>query len=164
MQMALFLYRLAGKPAIANGASCKYNFKDLKGHSKADKEAVNWLCSTGITFGTSDTKYSPNNTVNRLQMALFLSRYAGVVSNEHNKNIKDGLIKEMKFKDISKLDTKDLTAIKWLKSANITVGTDKYHYSPKEPVTRMQMALFMYRLDVTASTPTSGNKGLGLSK
>ncbi|MDR0950931.1 MAG: S-layer homology domain-containing protein [Candidatus Ancillula sp.] len=162
IQMALFLYRLAGKPDIANGASCQHNFKDLKGYSKKDKQAVKWLCSTGITTGTSETKYSPKKPVTRIQMALFLSRYAGVVSDAHSKSVKPGLIKDMKFKDIKDLGGKELTAIKWLRSANITVGTDKYHYSPSQLVTRMQMALFMYRMCVTGSTPLAGYVGLGL--
>jgi hypothetical protein len=87
-------------------------------------------------------------------MALFLYRLAGTPAT----------VKTVPtLKDISKLSTASQTAIKWLASTGITIGTKSakeagktvYWYSPSAKVTREQMALFMQRfagLDAKAGT------------
>ncbi|MDR0950454.1 MAG: S-layer homology domain-containing protein [Candidatus Ancillula sp.] len=164
MQMALFLYRLAGNPAVADGAKCSFDFKDLKGYAKSYKEAVTWLCSTGVTTGTTDTTFAPNNQVTRMQMALFLSRYAKVASDFKVNDIQNGKNKIIKFVDLKGVGQDYKDAINWLVSTGVTKGATDTTYAPSNFVTRMQMALFMYRMCVTASTPNSGDTGLGLAK
>ena len=73
-QMALFLVRLAGRVGIAIPAARDFGFTDI-GHLKAgSREAINQLALLGITKGTSDTTYSPGDTVRRDHMALFIAR------------------------------------------------------------------------------------------
>ncbi|MDR2799105.1 MAG: S-layer homology domain-containing protein, partial [Bifidobacteriaceae bacterium] len=72
-QMATFLYRLAGKPAIQN---LNNPFKDINGLTADAKTAIIWLASTGITTGTDATHYSPKGNVTRGQMAVFMNRFA----------------------------------------------------------------------------------------
>jgi hypothetical protein len=68
-QMAVFLWRNAGEPVPAG----PHNFTDVPTNSYYNS-AVAWLVESGITGGTSPGKYSPNATVTRAQMAVFLHR------------------------------------------------------------------------------------------
>ena len=68
-QMAVFLWRNAGEPTPAG----PHNFTDVPTNSYYNS-AVAWLVEAGITGGTSPTKYSPDSTVTRAQMAVFLKR------------------------------------------------------------------------------------------
>lgn len=71
-EMAVFLWRYAGKPAPSAPAA----FSDVPpGIWFAD--AVAWLVEQGVTIGTTPTTFSPDRAVNRAEMATFLWRYAG---------------------------------------------------------------------------------------
>ena len=69
-QMAAFLYRHAGAPAVAG----EHDFIDVNSDNYFHA-AVIWLLKEGITNGTTTTTYSPNNNCTRGQMAAFLYRY-----------------------------------------------------------------------------------------
>ncbi len=69
-QMAAFLYRHAGSPAVSGD----HGFNDVAASNYFDS-AVVWLLANKITNGTTDTTYSPSNTCTRGQMAAFLYRY-----------------------------------------------------------------------------------------
>jgi hypothetical protein len=146
-QMALFLWRIAGKPAISS--SLPNPFKDNT--NAVTKDAVRWLVSTGVTTGyectakgkpakactkKGDLVYQPSKSVTRAQMAMFMYRLAGNPS---------FVIPTNPFKDISSQTADFQNAILWLVSQEITTGTDKTHYSPSKSVTRAQMAAFMKR-------------------
>jgi hypothetical protein len=50
------------------------------------------------------------------------------------------------------------SSVAWVKSRGITVGcTDASHYCPNDPVTRLQMAAFMYRLGFQNTVLNGGN-------
>ena len=68
-QMAAFLYRYAGSPAI-NAAQ---PFADV---TKADyyHDAVLWAYHTGVTQGTGETTYGPHELCTRSQIVTFLYR------------------------------------------------------------------------------------------
>jgi hypothetical protein len=72
-QMALFMYRLAGKPPTGGA---KNPFVDINSQSADVKTAITWLVSQGITTGTDKTHYSPTKSVTRAQMAAFMKRFA----------------------------------------------------------------------------------------
>ncbi|MDR0950890.1 MAG: D-alanyl-D-alanine carboxypeptidase family protein [Candidatus Ancillula sp.] len=119
-------------------SSKKASFTDLARNSAWNE--IRQLYSLGITSGVTKTVYNPAGSVTRLQMALFLYRLVG----EPDFTPED----THTFKDVSKLSKSDLQAVNWLYSSGISTGTDKksQYFSPKETVTRLQMALFLYRL------------------
>ena len=63
------LHRMAGEPKPAKEAP----FTDLK--ENWYKDAVAWACEAGITVGTGEGKFSPDDPVSREQMATFLARF-----------------------------------------------------------------------------------------
>ena len=63
-----FLWKLAGSPE-APAAS----FRDA-GFGIQYAQAVNWAVETGVTSGTTDTAFSPNQTCTRGQITTFLYR------------------------------------------------------------------------------------------
>lgn len=134
-QMALFLWRLAGKPE-SKGIEPASVFSDVSKELNQTKTALRWLINNGVTTGTTPTTYSPNKPVTRAQMAMFMYRMNG------SKGVKN----YSKFADI-----KDqgifIPAIKWMADQKITTGIDLKGtiYAPKNNVTRAQMAAFMDR-------------------
>ena len=97
-------------------------------------DAVAWLKAEGITTGTSATTFSPNDPVTRGQMAAFLFRLAG----------EPGGSPAHGFSDVP-ASAFYANAVKWLKAEGITTGTSATTFSPSDPVTRGQMAAFLYR-------------------
>lgn len=96
--------------------------------------------ANGITTGTSDTEFSPDDPVTRWQMALFLRRLADLTAfDESDWPWFDG------FGDTTSLPDDRRTAIGWLAQAGITKGVSATEYDPTAPVTRWQMALFLRR-------------------
>jgi len=69
-QMAAFLYRHAGSPAVSKS----HSFDDVD-PEKYYNACVAWLIGEEITNGTTATTYSPDNICTRGQMAAFLYRY-----------------------------------------------------------------------------------------
>ena len=61
-----FMWKQAGSPKAPAA-----NFTDVS------SDAVNWALEKGVTKGTSDTTFSPNNTCTRGQIVTFLWRAFG---------------------------------------------------------------------------------------
>lgn len=128
-QMALFLHRSAGSPAVSGTLP----FTDVPSGANYE-QAVIWLMQSGITSGTSATTFSPSRTVSRAQMATFLHRYAGSPTPSGTTPFVDVLPGEY-YSD----------PVVWLFNEEITGGTSPTRFSPGASVTRAQMATFMYR-------------------
>ncbi|MDR0950908.1 MAG: S-layer homology domain-containing protein [Candidatus Ancillula sp.] len=135
-QMAMFLYRLAGKPAFTPSSQDINRFTDLNGVDEQFKKAIYWLNHEGITTGVDSNRFNPNGSVTRAQMASFMYRLA-------NSPIP---VSASGFTDISGLGSDFATAINWLKQVNVTTGLTSTKFNPKGAVTREQMAAFMHRL------------------
>lgn len=129
-QMAAFLHRLAGSPS----STAAHGFSDVPGGAFY-AGAVGWLSDQGITTGTSPTTYSPEDVVTRAQMAAFLHRLAGSPSSSGPHGFVD--VPGGAFY---------AGAVGWLKEQGITTGSSPTTYSPSDPVTRAQMAAFMFRM------------------
>ena len=69
-QFATMFYRLAGQPETGENSK----FTDLT--QDWYKKPVAWAASNGILNGTSNTTFSPNDTVTREQIAAIFYRYA----------------------------------------------------------------------------------------
>ena len=115
-------------------------FTDIGGFDATTQQAINCLAFYDITLGTSATTYSPNMDVTRWQMALFLTRQAV----EHDVSLPSGA--PQGFADIAGLEASTQIAINQLAQLEITQGTSATTFSPHDPVTRWQMALFLTRL------------------
>lgn len=129
-EMVTFLWRAAGKPEPTNRMN---PFTDVKEDSYYYK-AVLWAVENGITKGTSDTTFSPNDTCTRGQTATFLYRYAGspAVSGRNY------------FNDVNETDYY-YDAVVWAASEGITTGTSATTFSPADFSTRGQIVTFLYR-------------------
>ncbi len=141
-QMAAFLWRANGTPAPAQ----PNNFTDVPADAYYST-AVSWLVGEGITTGTSEGKFSPNNKVSRGQMASFLHRAAGspVAASDHS------------FSDVA-ADAYYDGAVSWLLEAGITTGVSANLFAPNSIVTRAQMAVFLHR-NACGPKPVSVDSG-----
>ncbi len=125
-------------------------FVDIAAYSAAQQLAINCLADYEIAIGTSATTYSPQMDVSRWQMALFLTRQAEV----HGLTLPSGA--SQGFTDIGAYPASTQVAINQLAQLDITMGTTATTYSPADPVSRWQMALFLTRL-LDAAGYTLGN-------
>ena len=144
-QMAAFMYRISGEPSFP---ALKNPFTDVAQF----KSQILWLKLLGITTGTSATKYSPNASVTRGQMAAFLHRLAIAqgYAPRHTNYISP-------FTD-AKNGTQFSNDIAWLKTTGITTGTSATTYSPNKNVTRGQMAAFLHRYYNWTNSSTQDGK------
>ena len=69
-QFVTFLWRSAGRPDPVE----QVDFDDVPAGHFA-RAAVEWAASVGITFGTSDSTFSPDGTATRAQVSAFLNRF-----------------------------------------------------------------------------------------
>ena len=115
---------------------------------------VQWMVADGITNGTSPSCFSPSVSVSRGQAAAFLWRMEGRQAAEPHP-----------FSDVDKGWQQD--PVSWLFAEGITTGTSATEFSPGDPVTRGQMATFLYRyqgsppVTVDASSPACGGPSPG---
>ena len=65
-----YLWILAGRPSVGEGKT----FSDVSPGAEY-AQAVSYAAERGITAGTSETEFSPNNTCTRAQIVTFLYRY-----------------------------------------------------------------------------------------
>ncbi len=108
-------------------------------------------------MGTSASTYAPLVSVNREQMALFLTRLAKVVGIDVDDDPADP-----GFTDTTGLSDESQTAIAELAALGITKGNNASGttYGPANPVTRDHMALFISRLMDKMSPQADGEIGL----
>ncbi len=131
------------------------DFTDVPaGHDNAGD--IDCIAYYGITKGTSASTYSPHMSVTREQMALFLTRLAGLVGIEMVSDPSDP-----GFTDIGGLSDESQTAIGQLADLEITKGTSDTTYSPEDNVQRGHMALFIARLMNKMNTVADGSTKYG---
>ena len=96
--------------------------------------AVAWALETGITTGTGDTQFSPDQPCTRAQVVLFLWRAAGSPSPEQAAN----------FTDVPD-DAYYAQAVAWAVETGIASGTGEAAFSPDRPCTRGEIVTFLHR-------------------
>ena len=124
-QMATFLARALNPPATGNDY-----FDDDNDSTHQDN--INRLAQTKITRGCGPDSYCPDDPVTRAQMATFLARALNppATGNDY-------------FDDDN--DSTHQDNINRLARTKITRGCTPDSYCPDDPVTRAQMAAFLYR-------------------
>ena len=136
-QLCVMLWRLKGKPAVNVTDN---PFPDVtKELGNTTYKAILWAYQQGIVKGNADGTFNPSGDTTRANMAVMLWRTAGkpTVSAEENP-----------FDDVSKsLGNTTYKSILWAYDVGLTKGTDKTHFSPNDPCTRAQLAVFLYRLN-----------------
>ena len=130
-QVVTFLWRAAGKP---DPASSESPFSDVK-EGAYYYNAVLWAVETGITNGTSNTTFSPDETCTRAQIVTFLWRYEEQPAPAGTSN---------PFADV-KPSAYFGSAVLWAVERGITNGTSATTFDPDDTCTRAQVVTFLYR-------------------
>ena len=138
-QVVTFLWRTAGCPEPENTDT---DFIDVKPGAFYEK-AVAWAVENGITLGTSETMFSPDNKCNRGQIVTFLWRFMGEPSAENA---------QTSFKDL-KAGGFYLDAVAWAVENNITNGMSTDKFAPDDTCTRAQVVTFLHRTQKPAANP-----------
>ncbi|MBR6258863.1 MAG: S-layer homology domain-containing protein [Oscillospiraceae bacterium] len=128
-QMVTFLWRAAGKP---EPKSTENQFGDVDEDAYYYK-AVLWAAEQGITLGTGDGNFSPDEAVTRAQTVTFLYRAFG---GEKGTGVP--------FVDVDE-ETYYHDAVLWAAEKGITKGIDETHFAPGGTCLRGQMVTFLYR-------------------
>ena len=130
-QVVTFLWRAAGKP---DPASSESPFSDVK-EGAYYYNAVLWAVEKGITNGTSDKTFSPDETCTRAQIVTFLWRYEEQPASAGTSN---------PFADV-KPSAYFGSAVLWAVEKGITNGTSATTFDPEDTCTRAQVVTFLYR-------------------
>ena len=128
-QIVTFLYRAAGSPAVKSTVN---PFTDVTA-SDYYYNAVLWAVENGITTGTSETTFSPNESCTRAQCVTFLYRAVGSAATA-----------KAIFTDVS-ADAYYAPAVDWAVEKGVTTGTSATTFSPDDACTRAQIVTFLYR-------------------
>ena len=129
-QVVTFLWRAMGEPEPTSTAN---KFSDVA-TSDYFYKAVLWAVEKGITLGTSDTTFSPNDPCTRAHVVTFLWRAEGQPSASGANPFADVASGQYYY-----------SAVLWAVSKNITQGTSAATFSPDNPCTRAQIVTFLYR-------------------
>ena len=128
-QMVTFLWRAAGSP---QPASLSTPFADVDADSYF-AQAVAWAAEQNMVKGTSETAFSPDQTVTRAQSVTLLYRYLGQKTEAENP-----------FTDVD-ADAYYCDAVLWAAAKGVTTGTTQTTFSPDTPCTRAQIVTFLDR-------------------
>ena len=129
-QAVTFLWRAAGSPEPKTNTM---PFTDVNAGSYY-YDAVLWAVENGITKGTSNTTFSPNDTCSRAQIVTFLWRSQKSPAAGSRNPITD--VKPSAYY---------LDAVLWAVESGITKGTTATKFSPDADCTRAQIVTFLWR-------------------
>ena len=129
-QIVTFLWRAAGSPE----PSALSDFTDVPS-DKYYAKVVAWAVENGITNGTTDTTFGPDETCTRAHGVTFLSRAAKANTASGNSN----------FADVD-ANAYYASAVKWAVDNGITNGISSSLFGPDSSCTRAQIVTFLYRM------------------
>ena len=127
-QIVTFLWRAAGSPEPKSGS----NFADVAADAYYAK-AVAWAVENGITKGTSETTFHPDETCTRAQGVTFLYRALGKLA-----------AAQAGFTDVA-ADSYYADAVNWAAENGVTKGISETLFGPDGSCTRAQIVTFLYR-------------------
>ena len=134
--MVTVLYRMAGSPEV----TAENPFTDVPADTWYT-DAVIWASENGITAGTSETTFSPTNSLTREQLATFFYRFADF-DNPDPIEITGDLTG---FTDAGQVASYATDAMKWAIGEGLISGTTETTLSPKATATRAQVATILMR-------------------
>ena len=124
-ETAVWMWRMAGEPEAA-----AHSFVDVTAASQ--QQPVAWMVDVGVTTGTSDTTFSPDRGLSRVEVAAFLWRLAG----------KPEAVAHS-FVDV--LSDWQQGPVSWMAATGITTGTSPTEFSPDGTLNRAELVTFLYR-------------------
>ena len=127
-QIVTFLWRAAGSPEPKSRSS----FADVAADAYYAK-AVAWAVENGITKGTSETTFHPDETCTRAQGVTFLYRALGKLA-----------AAQAGFTDVA-ADSYYADAVNWAAENGVTKGISETLFGPDGSCTRAQIVTFLYR-------------------
>ena len=125
------LYRLSGEPAVSQDSG----FADVAADAYY-ADAVSWATEQGIVTGTSQTAFSPDESVTREQMAALLYRYAGEPSAAEDLSA---------YADADSVSAYASDAMAWCVENGVLNGTDGSRLEPAASATRAEVAAVLQR-------------------
>ena len=134
--MVTVLYRMAGSPEV----TAENPFTDVPADTWYT-DAVIWASENDITAGTSETTFSPTNSLTREQLATFFYRFADF-ENPDPIEITGDLTG---FTDADQVASYATDAMKWAIGEGLISGTTETTLSPKATATRAQVAIILMR-------------------
>lgn len=133
-------------------------FQDIDGLATGTQRSINQLAELGITRGKTAHAFDPGGMVTRQQMAVFFTRLLALAATgPGGRPVSDVVPDDTVFTDIGDLSAQAQQAIRVIYELGVTTGTTATTFSPSEPVTGGQMALFLTRL--LAHTTARGEGG-----
>ena len=129
-QVITFLWRATGSPQPVSRTN---PFTDVPSNAYY-RNAVLWAVEQGITNGVSATRFDPDATVTRGQMAALLYRTAGTPAVSGGSS----------FVDVG-ANAYYSKAVAWAYQNDIASGTGANQFSPNAVCTRAQIVTFLYR-------------------
>ena len=130
-QVVTFLWRAAGKPEPTTTVN---TFVDVV-ETDYFYKAVLWAVENGITLGTGNGKFSPEQPCTRAQVVTFLWRANGTPAPSTTEN---------PFGDVPAGEYY-FNPVLWAVENKITAGTGAGKFSPEDTCTRAQIVTFLYR-------------------
>ena len=133
-QIVTFLWRAANSPAPRSSTN---KFTDVYATTHADyMKAIIWATEQGITTGTGNGKFSPDDTCTRAQIVTFLYRF------KNNPAVYGSL----NFVDVNKTEHAAFyNAILWAVNNKITTGYGGGIFDPNGTCNRGDAVTFLYR-------------------
>ena len=132
-QAVTFLWRAADRPEPETREN---PFTDVSENAYY-YDAVLWALENGITYGTSDTTFSPDKACTRAEIVTLIWRSEGCPAPKET---------ECAFTDVSE-DAYYYEAMLWALENGITYGTSDTSFSPDKACTRAQIVTMLYRLE-----------------
>ena len=122
-----------GQSLIVPGLSVGTDFTDVQ-PGDWFHEAVQYVSANGIMSGVGNRKFEPHSQLSRAMVAQILYNQAG----------KPRTITTAGFADVP-ADAWYAKAVSWAVKEGITTGYSSTAFGPNDPVTREQLAVFLYR-------------------
>ncbi len=133
--LAAVLYRMEGSPAVSGETP----FDDVKASSWYGS-AVRWAAENGIVKGISDTRFAPDVSVTREQMATMLARYH---SYKGGSTASAGDLTQ--FTDWQMISSYAENALSWAVSCGLMNGKGNKQLDPGGKISRAEVAAILMR-------------------
>lgn len=136
-QVITFLWRLSESPV----PDYALMFDDVDSEAYY-ADAVRWAASVGVTHGTSDTKFSPEDKITREQLAAMIYNYANIKGSGFAGEYEHPLA----FSDKDTVSPWADEAMQWCVKHGIVNGLGNNRLAPKNTATRAEIVTMLYRL------------------
>lgn len=137
-QLVTILYRLEGQPAVSGTG-----FSDVAAGSYCEN-AVKWAAATGVTTGSGDGTFKPNDPISRQQLATFLYRYNNLKGYQTSRRADLST-----FSDSGSVASYAAEALSWANGMSLVNGTSDGRLNPEGGATRGQAAAILHRFCVS---------------